>query len=64
MSDVSDALRTGGRRVRTHDAQMVVKLPASAKALLRVAAESQNVSDATIVRLALAEFFERRGYRS
>lgn len=63
MSDVNDALRSGGKRARTHDAQMVIKLPASAKALLREAAESQGVSDATVVRLALAEWFERRGYR-
>lgn len=63
MSDVTDALNTNGRRKRTHDAQMVVKLPASAKALIHTAAESQDVSDATIVRWALAEWFEKRGYR-
>jgi hypothetical protein len=63
MSDVTEALNTGGRRKRTHDAQIVVKLPAVAKELLRVAAQSQDVSDATIVRYALAEWFEKRGYR-
>lgn len=63
MSDVTEALNTSGRRKRTHDAQMVIKLPKSAKALLRVASESQDVSDATIVRWALAEWFEKRGYR-
>ncbi len=63
MSDITDALNTSGRRKRTHDAQMVVKLPSSAKDLLRTAAQSQDVSDATIVRWALAEWFEKRGYR-
>lgn len=63
MSDVTDALNVTGRRVRTHDAQMVVKLPSSAKELLRTASETQGVSDATVVRWALAEWFEKRGYR-
>lgn len=63
MSDVTEALNVSGRRKKTHDAQMVVKLPASAKELLRSAAQSQDVSDATIVRWALAEWFEKRGYR-
>lgn len=63
MSDVTDALNATGRRKRTHDAQMVIKLPTSAKELLHVAAQSQDVSDATIVRWALAEWFEKRGYR-
>lgn len=64
MSDVNDALRTGGRRERTHDAQIVIKLPKSAKDLLRTAAKSQGVSDATVIRVALAEWFEKRGYRA
>ena len=63
MSDVTEALNTSGRRKRTHDAQMVIKLPASAKDLLHEAAQSQGVSDATVVRSALAEWFEKRGYR-
>lgn len=63
MSDVTDALNTVGKRTRTHDAQMVIKLPASAKKLVRAAGEAQGVSDATIIRWALAEWFEKRGYR-
>lgn len=63
MSDVTDALNSAGKRTRTHDAQMVIKLPASAKTLVRKAGESQGVSDATIMRWALAEWLERRGYR-
>ena len=63
MSDITDALNSVGKRVRTHDAQMVIKLPASAKALIRTASESQGVSDSTIVRWSIAEWFEKRGYR-
>lgn len=64
MSTVADSLRTGGKRARTHDAQMVTKLPARAKALVTEVATAQGVSEAAIVRDALAEYFERRGYRS
>lgn len=63
MSDITDALNSAGKRAKTHDAQMVIKLPASAKSLIRTASESQGVSDATIVRWALAEWFDKRGYR-
>jgi len=56
-----DALNSGGARVRTHDAQMVVKLPKSAKALVKAEAEREGVFEATIVRKALSEYFERRG---
>jgi hypothetical protein len=63
MSNTLDALSNGGKRVKTHDAQMVVKLPQSAKDLIKKAATAQQVSDATIVRHALAEYLERRGYK-
>lgn len=63
MSNVIDALSTGGKRVRIHDAQIVTKLPASAKKLVQEVASERGVSDATIVREALAEWFEKRGYR-
>jgi hypothetical protein len=62
MSTLAD-LNSGGKRTRLHDAQMVVKLPASAKALVKEVAGKEDVSEATIVRWALAEYFERRGYR-
>lgn len=64
MSTTIEALNSGGKRVKTHDAQMVVKLPASAKALVKTVADKEEVSEATVVRWALAEYFERRGYRS
>lgn len=64
MSNVTDALRTGGKRTKTHDAQMVVKLPARAKELVNEVAVKREVSEATIVREALAEYLERRGYRA
>lgn len=62
MSSTLDALANGGKRVKTHDAQMVIKLPQSAKDLIRQAATSQGVSEATVVRHALAEYLQRRGY--
>lgn len=62
MSTITDSLRTGGQRARTHDAQMVTKLPKAAKALVRQVGQDQDMSDGAIVRDALAEYFERRGY--
>lgn len=63
MSNVNEALRSGGKRERTHDAQIVFKLPTSAKELLHEVAVAQDVSEATVIRAALAEWFEKRGYR-
>lgn len=62
MGNTIDQLTNGGKRVKTHDAQMVIKVPAAAKALVEKAAEAQEVSAATIVRYAIAEYLERRGY--
>lgn len=56
-----DALTSGGQRAKVHDAQLVIKLPASAKDLIQKAAKESGSSDAAVVRLAIAEFFERRG---
>jgi predicted transcriptional regulator len=64
MASISDALRTGGKREKIHDAQIVVKLPARAKTLINEVANTQDVSDSTVVRDAIAEYLERRGYRS
>lgn len=58
------ALHTAGRRVKIHDAQMVVKLPKAVKALVQEYGAGRNESEATVVRQALAEFFERRGFGS
>lgn len=55
-------LAIGGRRTKTHNATIVFKLPQTAKDLTKRVAEDQGVSDATIIREALAEYFERRGY--
>lgn len=63
MSNTIDQLTNGGKRVRTHDAQMVTKLPKAAKALAEKVAADQNVTPSAVVREALAEYFTRRGYR-
>lgn len=63
MATVSDALRSGGKRPKVHDAQIVTKAPRRAKELVNEIADSRGVSEATIVREALAEYLERRGYR-
>lgn len=64
MGAAVDALRSGGKREKIHDTQMVFKLPSTAKALIKQAAEAQTKTEGAIVRDALAEYFERRGYRS
>lgn len=64
MATVADALRTGGKRAKIHDAQMVVKLPKEAKALVGTIAADRGVSEGAVVRDALAALFERLGYRS
>lgn len=64
MSSIGNALRTGGKRAKVHDAQAVFKLPATAKALVAKIAEKESMSEGAIHREALAEYFERRGYRA
>jgi hypothetical protein len=63
VSNTLADLTNGGKRTKIHDAQMVTKLPAAAKALVTKVATDQGVSEADVVRTALAEYFERRGYR-
>jgi predicted transcriptional regulator len=63
MDPIND-LRSSANRRRIHDKQIVVKLPAEAKDLISKAAEGMGVSDSAVVRLALAEYLERRGYRA
>jgi hypothetical protein len=64
MENVIEQLSSGGKRAKVHDAQLVTKVPGRAKALVNEIAESRGVSDAVIVREALGEYFERRGYRA
>ena len=64
MSNIIETLSSGGKRARIHDAQMVTKLPKRAKELVSEVAKARDVSDSTIVREALGEYFERRGYRA
>jgi len=52
------------KRVRIHDSSINFKLPAAVKVLVNEYAEIQKVSEATVVRWALADFFERKGYDS
>ncbi|HKZ21204.1 MAG TPA: ribbon-helix-helix protein, CopG family [Acidimicrobiia bacterium] len=63
MSNPISDLTNGGQRTKVHDAQILAKLPSSAKALLQKAADSQGVTLAVVIRTALAEYLERRGYR-
>lgn len=63
MATTIEALNSGGKRERVQDAQMVIKLPGAAKSLVKEIADKEGVSEAAIVRYALAEYFERRGYR-
>lgn len=61
MSSTLDALTSGGKRTKVHNAQLVVKLPQGARDLVTAQAGIEQVSEATVVRWALAEYFERRG---
>jgi len=63
MATVSDALRSGSKRPKIFDAQMVTKVPGRAKELVNEIARDRSTSEADVVREALAEYFERRGYR-
>lgn len=58
------ALQSGGKRAKIHDAQMVTKLPQAVKDLVNEYGKGRGESEATVVRTALAEFFERRGYNA
>jgi hypothetical protein len=62
--DALAALNTAGKRVKVHDSQMVIKLPLSVKGLIKEAAAEESVSEATIVRWALADYFGKRGFKA
>lgn len=57
-----EALTSGSKRPKIHDAQMVTKLPKAVKELVKEYGQNRGDSEGAVVRLALAEFFERRGY--
>ncbi len=61
-SDALDACSTVRKRARIHDAQVVTKMPKAMKTLISDFAKGRDWSDADVVRDALAEYFERRGY--
>lgn len=63
MAGTIDALNGGGKRTKVHDAQIIAKVPQAAKDLVEKVAKKEEVTAATIVRWALGEYFERRGYR-
>lgn len=55
-------MATSGKRVRVHDSQAVIKLPRSVKKLVRDIADARHVSEATVIREAIAEYLTKRGY--
>lgn len=57
-----DAMTGGGKRVKVHDAQTVIKHPQAVKDLVSEIAGGREVSDATVWREAMAEYLTRRGY--
>lgn len=57
------SLQAPKKREKVNDGQIVTKLPKAVKALINEVATKDGVSDATIVREALGEYFGRRGYR-
>lgn len=61
LNDALGSLATAGKRVKVHDAQVVLKVPTAVKKLVEEHAEGNAVSAATVIRWAVAEYFERRG---
>ncbi len=57
-----EAMAGNGKRVRVHDDQMVLKLPAQVKGMIASEAEVQGVTSSTIVRRAVADYLAARGY--
>jgi hypothetical protein len=62
--DALASLASGRKREKINDAQIVTKLPSAVKALISEVATKEGVSDATITREALGEYFHKRGYRA
>lgn len=61
LTEALGSLATAGKRVKVHDAQVVLKVPTPVKKLVEDHASTNNVSAATVIRWAVAEYFERRG---
>lgn len=61
MTNALAGLTGSGKREKVHDAQMVTKLPKVAKVLVESHAVELGVSASAVTRVALAEYFERRG---
>ena len=65
MSEIKNSIESMTevkKRVRIHDSQVVLKLPSSVKALVSRIAGERGVSDATVIREAMAEYLTKRGY--
>jgi hypothetical protein len=57
-----EALNNTGKRARIHDATANFKLPAAVKEVVLGIAARNKVSEATVLRWALNEYLEARGY--
>lgn len=58
-----EALRSNSnRREKVHNAQIIAKCPQAVKDLVEGIAKEQNRSAADLVREALGDWLERRGY--
>lgn len=60
--DMERALASVGRRVKTHDAILSVKVPGQVKEILKDIAKDKEVTYATVVRWAIGEYLTRRSY--
>ncbi len=57
-----DLLAAVARRPKIHDAVMNTKIPSSVKALVEQEADRRGVTPAAVVREAVGEYLQRRGY--
>lgn len=64
MGALTNSLRSGGSRQKIHNDQMMVKLPSAVKKIVENIGTETGTSASAVVRDALAEYLERRGYRS
>lgn len=63
MTSLTELL-SASKRPRIMNAQIVTKVPARVKNLVAEVAADRGVYDSDIVREALAEYFEKRGYKA
>jgi hypothetical protein len=64
MGSMIDALNQSNKRAKVYDAQVVTKVPQGVKDLVEEYGAANDESGATVVRWALAEYFEKRGITS